>query len=146
MANQNLLKNSCLQQQSTTPDTLSFLPPWLPSSSCLLDVLIQGILRCNVWKSTCKVQNTYDGNHLTSYLTNQTSFSESWEWTFCFDYMYYLFDCECGKKVHLSSVHLKLPLHIIFVQIKSWSMLHHGSVGASLKQNKRNLKKPSPNP
>ena len=61
MANQNLLKNSCLQQQSTTPDTLSFLPPWLPSSSCLLDVLIQGIRRCSVWKSTCKVQNTYNG-------------------------------------------------------------------------------------
>ena len=43
-------------------------------------------------------------------------------------------------------VHLTLPPHIISIQVKSWSMLHHGSVGASLKQNKRNLKKPNPNP
>ena len=43
-------------------------------------------------------------------------------------------------------VHLTLPPHIISVQVKSWSMLHHGSVGASLKQNKRNIKKPNPNP
>ena len=52
---------------------------------------------------------------------------------------------------HVSShifegVHLTLPPHIISVQVKSWSMLHHWSVGASLKQNKTNLKKPNPNP
>ena len=42
--------------------------------------------------------------------------------------------------------YLTLPPHIISVQVKSRSMLHHGSVGASLKQNKRNLKKPNPKP
>ena len=36
-------------------------------------------------------------------------------------------------------VHLTLPPHIISIQLKSRSMLHHGSIGASLKQNKRNL-------
>ena len=36
-------------------------------------------------------------------------------------------------------VHLTLPPHIISVQVKSQSMLHHGSVVASLKQNKRKL-------
>ena len=36
-------------------------------------------------------------------------------------------------------VHLTLPLHIFSIQVKSRSMLHHGSVGESLKQNKRNL-------
>ena len=42
-------------------------------------------------------------------------------------------------------MHLTLvPPHIISVQEKSRSMLHHGSVGASLKQNKRNIKKPNP--
>ena len=43
-------------------------------------------------------------------------------------------------------VHLTLPPHITSVQVKSRSMLHHGSVWASLKQNKRNLKKPNLNP
>ena len=43
-------------------------------------------------------------------------------------------------------VHLTFPLHIFSVQVKSRSMLHHGSVSASSKQNKRNLKKPNPNP
>ena len=43
-------------------------------------------------------------------------------------------------------VHLTLPPHIISVHINSRSMLNHGSVGASLKQNKRNLKKPNVNP
>ena len=42
-------------------------------------------------------------------------------------------------------VHLTLPPRIIFVQVKSRNILHHGSVGASLKQNKRNLKKPNSN-
>ena len=41
---------------------------------------------------------------------------------------------------------MTLPPHIISVQVKSRSMLPHGSVGASLKQNKRNLKKPNLNP
>ena len=36
-------------------------------------------------------------------------------------------------------VHLTLPPHIISVQVKSRSMLHHRSVGASLKENKRTL-------
>ena len=44
------------------------------------------------------------------------------------------------------AVHLTLPAHIISVQVKSRGLLHHGSVGASLKQNKRNLRKPNPNP
>ena len=48
--------------------------------------------------------------------------------------------------VKIKGVHLTLPAHIISVQVKSQSMLHHGSVRASLKQNKRNLKKPNPNP
>ena len=39
----------------------------------------------------------------------------------------------------IETVHLTLPPHIISAQVKSRSMLHHGSVGASLKQNKRNL-------
>ena len=43
-------------------------------------------------------------------------------------------------------VHLTLPRHIFPVQIKSRSMLHHESVWVSLKQNKRNLKKPNTNP
>ena len=46
----------------------------------------------------------------------------------------------------IEAVHLTLPPHIISVQVKSRSMLHHGSVGASLKQNKRNIKKPNANP
>ena len=46
----------------------------------------------------------------------------------------------------MEGVHLTLPPHITSVQVKSRSMLHHGSVGASLKQNKRNLKKPKPKP
>ena len=41
--------------------------------------------------------------------------------------------------VPLEGVYLTLPSHIISVQVKSRSMLDHGSVGASLKQNKRNL-------
>ena len=41
---------------------------------------------------------------------------------------------------------LKLPRHIFHFQVKSRNMLHHESVWASLKQNKRNLKKPNPNP
>ena len=59
--------------------------------------------------------------------------------------MYYLFDRECEKK-GVESVHLTLPPHIISIQVKSRSMLHHGSVGASLKQNKKYLKKPNPKP
>ena len=39
----------------------------------------------------------------------------------------------------LEGGHLTLPPHIISVQVKSRSMLHHGSVEVSLKQNKRNL-------
>ena len=46
----------------------------------------------------------------------------------------------------IEDIHLALPPHIISVQVKSRSMLHRGSVGAILKQNKRNLKKPNPNP
>ena len=56
-----------------------------------------------------------------------------------FLFIYALF---AGREV----VHLTLPLDIISLQVKSRSMLHHGSVGAILKQNKRNLKKPNPNP
>ena len=44
----------------------------------VLDVRIPRILLRSVWKTTCKVQNTYDGEPLTSYLTNETSFQESW--------------------------------------------------------------------
>ena len=36
-------------------------------------------------------------------------------------------------------VHPTLAPHIITVQVKSRSILRHGSVGATLKQNKRNL-------
>ena len=43
-------------------------------------------------------------------------------------------------------LHLILPPHIFSVPVKSRSMLHHGSVWVSLKQSKRNLKKPNPNP
>ena len=46
----------------------------------------------------------------------------------------------------MEGVRLTLPPHISSAQVKSRSMLHHGSVGASLKQNKRNLKKRNPNP
>ena len=35
--------------------------------------------------------------------------------------------------------HLTLPSQIFPVQVNSRSMLHHGSVGVNLKQNKRNL-------
>ena len=49
------------------------------------------------------------------------------------------------ERVHLT-LPLTLPPHIISVQVKSQSMLYHGSVGASLKQNERNLMKPNPNP
>ena len=52
--------------------------------------------------------------------------------------MYYLFHRECEKK-GVEGVHLTLPPHIISIQVKSRSMLHHGSVGASLKQNKTNI-------
>ena len=55
-----------------------------------------------------------------------------------FKTMYYLFDRECEKK-GVEGVHLTLPPHIISAQVKSRSMLHHGSVRARLKQNKRNL-------
>ena len=53
--------------------------------------------------------------------------------------------CLC-RNLFIEGVHLILPPHIISVQVNSRNMLHHGSVGASLKQNKRNLKKPNPNP
>ena len=43
-------------------------------------------------------------------------------------------------------IHLTLPSRIISFQVKSQSMLHHGSVRASLKQNKKTLNKPNPNP
>ena len=46
----------------------------------------------------------------------------------------------------MEGVHLTLPPHINSVQVKSRSMLHNWSVGASLKQNERTLKKPNPNP
>ena len=52
--------------------------------------------------------------------------------------MYYLFDRECEKK-GVEGVHLTLAPHIISIQVKSRSMLHHGSVGASLKQSKTNI-------
>ena len=52
--------------------------------------------------------------------------------------------CFCSGLIE--GVHLTLPPHTISVQVKSGSMLHHGLVGASLKQSKRNLKKPNPNP
>ena len=48
--------------------------------------------------------------------------------------------------VHWEGVDLTLPPHIFSVQVKSRSMLHHGSVWASLKQSKRNLQKPNPYP
>ena len=51
-----------------------------------------------------------------------------------------------GGKGDTEGAHLTLPRHNISVQVKSRSMLPQGSVGASLKQNKRNLKKPNPNP
>ena len=38
--------HSCLQQQSTTPETLSFLPPWLPSSSFRCAYLRDTPLQC----------------------------------------------------------------------------------------------------
>ena len=40
------------------------------------------------------------------------------------------------KTLNNEGVHLTLPPRIISVQVKSRSTLHHGSVGASLKQNK----------
>ena len=46
--------------------------------------------------------------------------------------------------VHWEGVDLTLPPHIFSVQVKSRSMLHHGSVWASLKQSKKKLKKPNP--
>ena len=62
----------------------------------------------------------------------------------------HVFSCEFCKitkslKLSFEGVHMTLPPHIISVQVKSRSMLHHGSAGASLKQNKRKLKKPNPN-
>ena len=44
-----------------------------------------------------------------------------------------------GGKGDTEGAHLTLPRHNISVQVKSRSMLPQGSVGASLKQNKRNL-------
>ena len=44
--------------------------------------------------------------------------------------------------VSLEGVHLTLPPYIFSVQVKSRSILHHGSVGTSLKQTKPN---PKPN-
>ena len=41
---------------------------------------------------------------------------------------------------------MTLTPHIFSVQVKSRSMLHHGSVWESLKQNKRNQNKSNPNP
>ena len=52
---------------------------------------------------------------------------------------------KCNYLIY-ESVHLTLPPHTISVQVKSRSMLHHRSVGTSLKQNERNLKKPNLNP
>ena len=39
----------------------------------------------------------------------------------------------------LEGAHLTLPPHIFSAQVKSRSMLYHGPMGESLKQNKRNL-------
>ena len=36
-------------------------------------------------------------------------------------------------------VHLTFSPRIFSVQVKSWSILHHGSLGASSEENKRNL-------
>ena len=45
-----------------------------------------------------------------------------------------------GHTIVLSlGVRVTLPPHIFSVQVKLWSMLHDGSVWASLKQNKRDL-------
>ena len=53
--------------------------------------------------------------------------------------------CLC-RNLFTEGVHLTLPT-IISVRVKPQSMLHHGSVGASLKQDKRNLTLiPDPNP
>ena len=50
------------------------------------------------------------------------------------------FENNCSYTTPFEGAHLTLPPYIISVEVKSWSMLHHGSVEASLKQNKRNLK------
>ena len=41
--------------------------------------------------------------------------------------------------VHFEGAHPTLPSHIFSILVKSRSMLHHGSVAASLEYNKRNL-------
>ena len=56
------------------------------------------------------------------------------------------FDIELEFESEFESVHLTLLPHICSVQVKSRSMLHHGSVGGNFKKNKRNLKRPNPNP
>ena len=53
-----------------------------------LDVLILGILLCSVWKSTCKVQNTYDGEPFNVILNQWNIFFRIREQMFCFDYIY----------------------------------------------------------
>ena len=44
------------------------------------------------------------------------------------------FFCQCQIFWSMEGVHLTLPPHIISIQVKSRSMLHHGSVGASLNE------------
>ena len=54
----------------------------------------------------------------------------------CSEFLVLIFDL---YNTRYEGVYLTLPPHIFSVQVKSRSMLHHGSLGASLKQNKRNL-------
>ena len=57
-------------------------------------------------------------------------------------FLFYYYDLQslCYYYYHYwEGVHLTLPSDILFIQVKSLSMLHHRSVEVSLKQNKRNL-------
>ena len=104
-ANQNLLKNSCLQQRSPPHQT-----PFFSSAmttiiffTSVLDKRNPRILLRSVWKTTCKFQNTYDGEPFDFIFNQWNVFSGIVDWTFCFDYIYnnvlFVRYRECDKKV-----------------------------------------------
>ena len=77
----------------------------------VLDVRIPRILLRSVWKTTCKVQNTYDGEPFDFIFNQWNVFSGIVDWTFCFDYIYdnvlFIRNRECDKKVYVVFVNEK---------------------------------------
>ena len=68
----------------------------------VLDVRIPRILLRSVWKTTCKVQNTYNGEPFDFIFNPWNVFSGIVDRTFCFDYIYsnvlFVLNRACDKK------------------------------------------------